>query len=73
MLREALCTAVLTCVCVHCDPPCVPACALQPVGWPPIKAIIERELGRPISDVFVSIDPNPLASASVAQVGLDRS
>uniref|UniRef100_A0A7S0X116 ABC1 atypical kinase-like domain-containing protein n=1 Tax=Chlamydomonas leiostraca TaxID=1034604 RepID=A0A7S0X116_9CHLO len=40
----------------------------EPVGWPPIKAIIERELGRPISDVFVSIDPNPLASASVAQV-----
>lgn len=27
-----------------------------------------QELGRPWSDVFVSIDPAPLASASVAQV-----
>ena len=33
-----------------------------------IRRTIERDLGRSIDDVFASIDPSPLASASVAQV-----
>ena len=33
-----------------------------------IKRTIERDLGRSIDDVFATIDPVPLASASVAQV-----
>ena len=31
-------------------------------------AIIERELRRPLQDIFVSFDPVPIASASIAQV-----
>jgi aarF domain-containing kinase len=33
-----------------------------------IKAIIRQELGRPLEEVYDFIDPQPLASASVAQV-----
>lgn len=40
----------------------------EPVPFSVIERIINQELGRPWSDVFVSIDPAPLASASVAQV-----
>ena len=36
--------------------------------WRVIKRTIQKELGRPIEDVFLSVDPVPLASASVAQV-----
>jgi ubiquinone biosynthesis protein len=32
------------------------------------KAIIERELGKPLADVFTRFDDQPLASASIAQV-----
>lgn len=35
-------------------------------------AIIERELGRPISDVFSHLDPTPLAAASIGQVHRGR-
>ncbi len=31
-------------------------------------AIVERELGRPLAEVFAEFDPTPLASASIAQV-----
>lgn len=34
----------------------------------PIKAVIEKELQAPLETVFQSIDPNPIASASIAQV-----
>lgn len=33
-----------------------------------IKAIIEEDLGKPLDSVFASISPQPLASASIAQV-----
>lgn len=33
-----------------------------------IKAVIERELDRPLESVFLHIDEQPLASASIAQV-----
>ena len=36
--------------------------------WQTIKKTIQQELGRPIEEVFLSVDPVPLASASVAQV-----
>mmetsp|Transcript_16663 Transcript_16663/g.22965 ORF Transcript_16663/g.22965 Transcript_16663/m.22965 type:complete len:574 (-) Transcript_16663:168-1889(-) len=40
----------------------------QPVPFDEIRKTIVEELGRPIESVFASIDPFPLASASVAQV-----
>ncbi|HVM97727.1 MAG TPA: AarF/UbiB family protein [Candidatus Acidoferrales bacterium] len=33
-----------------------------------LAAHVERELRRPVSEVFAEIDPNPVASASLAQV-----
>lgn len=38
------------------------------VSFEAIKAIVEADLGRPISAVFESFDREPLASASIAQV-----
>ncbi|KAG2437493.1 hypothetical protein HXX76_006142 [Chlamydomonas incerta] len=40
----------------------------EPVPYATIERIIEQELGQPYGNVFSSIDPVPLASASVAQV-----
>jgi predicted unusual protein kinase regulating ubiquinone biosynthesis (AarF/ABC1/UbiB family) len=40
----------------------------SPVPYATILRTIEAELGRPATEVFTSIDPQPLASASVAQV-----
>jgi ubiquinone biosynthesis protein len=37
-------------------------------GFPGARAVIERELGRPIEEVFRELDEEPLAAASVAQV-----
>lgn len=39
-----------------------------PEPWGTIRAVIERELGGPIGEVFARIDEQPLAAASVAQV-----
>jgi hypothetical protein len=39
-----------------------------PVSFDKIKAIIVEDLGRPLEEVYEYIDPEPLASASVAQV-----
>src|SRR5712691_1092498 len=36
--------------------------------WSTIEAVIRRELGRPIREVFGAIDPEPVAAASLAQV-----
>jgi ubiquinone biosynthesis protein len=33
-----------------------------------VRQVVEDELGKPISDVFSSFDPEPLAAASIAQV-----
>ncbi|MEN0060948.1 MAG: AarF/UbiB family protein [Myxococcota bacterium] len=41
----------------------VPAMAPEDVTW-----VLERELGRPVDEVFTYVDPNPLGSASIAQV-----
>lgn len=39
-----------------------------PAPWPQIERAIADGLGRPVGDVFASIDPEPLAAASVGQV-----
>jgi len=36
--------------------------------FPDVKAIVELELGRPLSDVFSEFSEKPLASASLGQV-----
>jgi ubiquinone biosynthesis protein len=41
---------------------------VAPVPWPEVAAILDRAYGRPHGEVFGSIDPVPVASASVAQV-----
>ena len=33
-----------------------------------VKLLVERELGRPLHEIFASFDPIPLAAASIAQV-----
>jgi predicted unusual protein kinase regulating ubiquinone biosynthesis (AarF/ABC1/UbiB family) len=41
---------------------------LPPQPWTQIERAIEQELGRPLTEVFAEIDPNPVAAASIAQV-----
>jgi ubiquinone biosynthesis protein len=41
---------------------------VPPIPFDKIKEVIERELNRPLSDIFASIEPEALAAASVAQV-----
>jgi ubiquinone biosynthesis protein len=42
--------------------------SLRPVPTPKIVQEIERGLGRPVQDAFASFEPEPLATASLAQV-----
>jgi ubiquinone biosynthesis protein len=42
--------------------------SLPPVPTAEIREVIERELGRPIADVFAVFEPRPIATASLAQV-----
>ncbi len=41
---------------------------VAPVAFDHIRPVIEHELGRPLEEAFASFDPEPLASASLAQV-----
>jgi ubiquinone biosynthesis protein len=41
---------------------------LPPIDFSAIREAIERELGRPLDDVFQSIDATPMAAATIAQV-----
>jgi len=43
-----------------------------PVPFEDIKAIMRKELGRPLEEVYDFVDPQPLASASIAQVHAAR-
>ncbi len=36
--------------------------------WPAMRTVVERDLGAPVGTRFESIDPVPLAAASIAQV-----
>jgi ubiquinone biosynthesis protein len=42
--------------------------ALPPVPFPLIKASIEQSLGKPIEQLFASIEEQPVGAASIAQV-----
>jgi len=42
--------------------------AVPPHPFAEIRAVLERELGKPVGAVFAEIDETPLASASLAQV-----
>jgi ubiquinone biosynthesis protein len=42
--------------------------SLPPVPTPNIREVVERELARPIADVFAVFEPRPIATASLAQV-----
>jgi ubiquinone biosynthesis protein len=44
----------------------------EPAPWPQIEKAIADGLGRPLSTVFASIEPAPLAAASVGQVHVAR-
>jgi ubiquinone biosynthesis protein len=41
---------------------------VPPEPWEVVRAVIEEDLGRSLEDVFASVDPHPLAAASIAQV-----
>ena len=41
---------------------------VPPESFENIKALIERELGRPLMEIYKEFDPVPVASASLAQV-----
>jgi len=41
---------------------------VPPRPYPVIRAAVERELGRPLGEVFSSFSPRPVAAASIAQV-----
>jgi predicted unusual protein kinase regulating ubiquinone biosynthesis (AarF/ABC1/UbiB family) len=41
---------------------------VPPRPWPVIADALTRALGRPLDEVFTTIDPQPLAAASLAQV-----
>ncbi len=43
-----------------------------PVPWADVEAVLAAELGRPVAEVFATVDHEPLASASVAQVHAAR-
>ena len=40
---------------------------VPPAPWPQIQALLSEELGGDPGEVFKSVDPEPLASASLAQ------
>ena len=41
---------------------------VAPFPWEQAAAILEAELGRPVAEAFATIDPEPFAAASTAQV-----
>ncbi|MEP7069215.1 MAG: AarF/UbiB family protein, partial [Usitatibacter sp.] len=42
--------------------------SVPPFSWAQAAAVLDRAYGRPHAQVFASVDPVPIASASVAQV-----
>src|SRR5215831_6946262 len=45
---------------------------VPPAPWPQIQAVVEQELGTGIGEVFNSVDPEPVATASLAQAHAAR-
>ncbi len=40
---------------------------VPPEPWEPVRAQLEAELGAPVEEVFATLDPEPIAAASLAQ------
>ena len=45
---------------------------VPPEPWPVVERVLAEDLGRPLSDVFASVERTPLAAASIAQVHAAR-
>ncbi len=41
---------------------------VRPFGFDQVEKILAEEYGRPAADVFATVDPTPIASASISQV-----
>jgi ubiquinone biosynthesis protein len=41
---------------------------VPPSPWEPVRAQLEAELGAPVGEIFATLDPEPIAAASLAQV-----
>lgn len=41
---------------------------VEPLGYPTIAKAVEEALKKPVNEAYAEFDPNPLASASIAQV-----
>jgi ubiquinone biosynthesis protein len=41
---------------------------VPPAPWEEVQTVIEEELGAPLQQLFLAIDPEPIAAASLAQV-----
>ncbi|MBC7226983.1 MAG: AarF/ABC1/UbiB kinase family protein [Thermoflexales bacterium] len=41
---------------------------VPPAPWEAVRAQIEAELGAPVGEIFATLDPEPIAAASLAQV-----
>ena len=41
---------------------------MTPRPWSALEPLVASELGRPVGEVFASVDPEPVAAASLAQV-----
>ncbi|WP_223694049.1 ABC1 kinase family protein [Leifsonia poae] len=41
---------------------------VAPAEWNAVEALVESELGAPLTDIFTEFDPVPVAAASIAQV-----
>ena len=45
---------------------------VPPEPWPVVERVLSEDLGRPLTDVFASVERTPLAAASIAQVHAAR-
>lgn len=47
--------------------------AVQPLPWDTMRPVLEGSLGRPVHEAFAAFDPQPAATASLAQVYFARA
>lgn len=41
---------------------------VDPVAWQDVEAVIRQELARPLEEVFVRVNPDPVAAGSIGQI-----
>jgi ubiquinone biosynthesis protein len=41
---------------------------VPPNDWEEVKGVVQEELGRPLEEIFISVDPQPIGAASLSQV-----